>query len=135
MQTPSERINEVLKAHGLNVKTLSERLHYARPQGLYDVATGRTKSISKDLANRIVTAFPEFSRTWLLTGEGPMTQPNPSKPQPLDDEPLILTGAAKVLVMNLSATLSQQEANIAKLAAMVDRLTGAAADPQKVNAG
>lgn len=37
--------------------------------------------------------------------------------------------------MNLSATLSQQEANIAKLAAMVDRLTGAAADPQKVNAG
>ena len=62
-----------------------------------------------------------------------MMQQNPVEPQPSDDEPLILTGAAKALVMNLSATLSQQEANIAKLAAMVDRLTGGA-EPKKVNA-
>ena len=41
-----------------------------------------------------------------------------------DEEPLVLTGAAKQLVVNMSVTLSQQEANIARLAAMVDRLTG-----------
>ena len=69
-----------------------------------------------------------------------MMAETPAKPQPDDDEPLILTGAAKTLVLNMSAalssqeaTLAQQEANIARLTAMVDRLTGGA-EPKKVNA-
>lgn len=74
--TPSERINEVLKHTKTNVKTLSERLGYARPQGLYDVAAGRTKTISQDLARKIITAFPEISQAWLLSGEGEMLRGN-----------------------------------------------------------
>lgn len=34
------------------------------------MAKGRTKSISNDLANRIVKTYPNFSKSWLLTGEG-----------------------------------------------------------------
>ena len=70
--THVERFNEVLRITGTNVKSLSERLGYARPQGLYDVAAGRTKSLSADLCRKIVTAFPEFNYLWLLTGEGDM---------------------------------------------------------------
>lgn len=73
---PSERIDEVLKYTKTNVKSLSERLGYARPQGLYDVVSGRTKSISQDLARKIITAFPEISQSWLLTGEGEMLRGN-----------------------------------------------------------
>ncbi len=132
--TPAERINEVLRYAKTNVKALSERLGYARPQGLYDVAAGRTKNISQDLARKIVTAFPEISQAWLLSGEGEMLwAPPPMAKQ--DDEPLVLTGAAKILVVNMSTTLSQQEANIARLAAMVDRLTGGSADLKKDSAG
>ena len=75
---------------------------------------------------------------WIQTGQGPIfaeTRPD------INDEPLILTGAAKTLVLNMSAALSSQEANIAKqeaniarLAAIVDRLTGGA-EPKKDMAG
>ncbi len=74
--TPAERLEEVLKYTRTNVKTLSERLGYARPQGLYDVAAGRTKTISQDLARKIVTAFPEISQAWLISGEGEMLRGN-----------------------------------------------------------
>ena len=74
--TPAERLEEVLKYTRTNVKSLSERLGYARPQGLYDVAAGRTKTISQDLARKIVTAFPEISQAWLISGEGEMIRGN-----------------------------------------------------------
>ena len=51
------------------------------------------------------------------------------------DEPLVFSGDAKLLVMQMSATLHQQEENIAKLAAMVDRLTGGAEESKKDSAG
>lgn len=132
--TPAERINEVLRYAKTNVKALSERLGYGRPQGLYDVAAGRTKNISQDLARKIVTAFPEISQAWLLSGEGEMLWAPPPRAEH-DEEPLVLTGAAKLLVVNMSTTLSQQEANIARLAAMVDRLTGGNDAMKKENAG
>lgn len=131
--TPAERFNEVLRYTKTNVKSLSERLGYARPQGLYDVAAGRTKNISQNLARKIVTEFPEISQAWLLSGEGEMLWA-PAPRVEKDDAPLILLGAAKQLVVNMSATLSQQEANIARLAAMVDRLTGGKEDLKKDNA-
>ncbi len=122
--TPAERIDEVLRYTKTNVKTLSERLGYARPQGLYDVAAGRTKNISPDLARKIITAFPEIRQAWLLSGEGDMLRMMPDPTLAKAEEPLVLTGDAKLLVMRMSATINQQEANIAKLAEMVDRLTG-----------
>lgn len=132
--TPAERFNEVLRYTKTNVKTLSERLGYARPQGLYDVAAGRTKNISQDLARKIVTAFPEISQAWLISGEGEMILAKPPRAE-RDEEPLVLTGAAKQLVMNLSSALNQQEANIAKLTEMVDRLTAGEGSMKKDNAG
>ena len=119
MQT-KERLAEILRHTQTNVKSLSERLGYARPQGLYDVASGRTKNISSDLARRIVTEFPELSKTWILTGEGNMLRDQ----APDDDAPLVFAGEAKRMLMNMTDTITQQEANIAKLTEIVDRLTG-----------
>lgn len=116
--TPSERLNEVLRITGTNVKSLSERLGYNRPQGLYDVSAGRTKSLSTDLARKIVTAFPEFNYTWLVTGEGEMMTERPRT------DTFTLTGDALKLFLNLSNTIVRQEENILKLADMVNRLTG-----------
>lgn len=93
--TPAERIDEVLRYTKMNVKTLSERLGYARPQGLYDVAAGRTKNISPDLARKIITAFPEIRQAWLLSGEGDMLRmmPDPKLMKTVDQESVAITSA------------------------------------------
>ena len=125
--TPSERLNEVLRITGTNVKSLSERLGYNRPQGLYDVSAGRTKTLSADLARKIVTAFPEFNYAWLVTGEGEMMTDRPRT------DTFTFTGDALKLFLNLSNTIVRQEENISKLADMVNRLPGSA--PKKEVAG
>ena len=129
--TPAERLNEVLRITKTNVKSLSERLGYARPQGLYDVAAGRTKNLSQDLCRRIVTAFPEFNRTWLLTGDGEMLTTFPSEHTtfpsehttfPPEGTPLPLGDVAKIS-LNLSETIKEQQSTIAALTEIVNRLT------------
>lgn len=124
MLTAAQRLNEVLRITGTNVKSLSERLGYSRPQGLYDVAAGRTKNISADLCRKIVTAFPEFNQAWLLAGEGEMlSDPGDQSRKPeLGD--VVLSGDMVKLFINMTETIKRQEDNISVLTAMVDRLTG-----------
>ena len=133
--TPAERLNEVLRVTRTNVKSLSERLGYARPQGLYDIVAGRTKSLSADLCRKIITAFPEFNHVWLLTGEGEMlVQDKHEKENPTNDN-CVLSGEAMKIFLNMSNTISRQEENISKLTDIVNRLTCEQAAPQKENVG
>lgn len=55
----------------LSIKKIAEEAGLATPQTLYDVRNGK-HGISRDVATRLHTRFPELSLTWLLTGEGPM---------------------------------------------------------------
>ena len=122
--TPAERFNEVLRVTGTNVKSLSELLGYNRPQGLYDVAAGRTKSLSADLCRKIVTAFPEFNYTWLVTGEGEMLQQTQKAKEEFVKDGYMLSGDVMRLFLNMSDTIKRQEDNISKMTDMVIRLTG-----------
>lgn len=70
--TPSERIKAMLAYLGINAKKFSAHLGYERPQLLYDIINDRTKRITELLATRIVSAYPQFNRVWLITGEGEM---------------------------------------------------------------
>lgn len=121
--TPAERLNEILRITKNNVKSLSERLGYTRPQGLYDVAAGRTKNLSQDLCRRIITAFPEFNQTWLLTGDGEMLKETQDTKGQFPPEGFVISGEAMKLYLNMSETINRQEQNISKLTDMVDRLT------------
>ena len=112
--THVERFNEVLRITGTNVKSLSERLGYARPQGLYDVAAGRTKSLSADLCRKIVTAFPEFNYLWLLTGEGEML--HKEIPEYKESAPEVFPSAdAMKLYLEMMETIRIQAETIKKL--------------------
>lgn len=66
----NERIKYIIDNEGLNAKTLSERIGFDRPQAIYDILKNKTKSISENLANKILSVYPKYSRVWLLTGEG-----------------------------------------------------------------
>ena len=66
----SERIDTLLEMYELNAKALSEMLGMKRPQAIYDILNGKTRSITEKMAIKIVSAFSEINKTWLLTGEG-----------------------------------------------------------------
>ena len=69
--TSKEIIDKILQIKGLNTKSFSEKIGLERPQAIYDIQKGKTKTISTQLSNKILSAFPDINRTWLLTGEGP----------------------------------------------------------------
>lgn len=68
------RLKDLIETLKMNPKSFSELCGYERPQAFYDILRGKTKNISASMSERILNAVPQLSRTWLLTGEGPMMQ-------------------------------------------------------------
>jgi plasmid maintenance system antidote protein VapI len=67
-----EILNKLLEHIGLNAKSFSEKIGLDRPQAIYDIQKGKTKSISPSMAIKINSVYPEVNKSWLLSGEGPM---------------------------------------------------------------
>lgn len=76
----SDRIENILSYLKINAKLFSEMLGYARPQIIYDIQKGKTKTISNDLTIKITSVFPTISKSWLLTGEGEMLNKGENSP-------------------------------------------------------
>lgn len=68
----AERISEVRKLTGLTWKGLAEKIGIASAQTFTDIRSGR-HGISVKLANKIIQAFPNIRREWLMFESGPMT--------------------------------------------------------------
>lgn len=68
----SDIINSVLKYTRLTPSVFAKKLGEKRPQRIYDIQNGKTKKLSPEIADKIVSVFPVINRTWLLTGEGDM---------------------------------------------------------------
>ena len=71
-----EIINKLLNYSELNAKQFAEKIGLERPQAIYDIQKGKTKSISSSMANKILSVFPELNKSWLLSGEGNMLKNN-----------------------------------------------------------
>lgn len=89
-------ISKLLKYSGLNAKAFSEKIGLERPQAIYDLIKGKTKSISPAMKNKILSVFTEINPSWLLTGEGEMLRrtddsrsDEPAPPAVMDAIPLI----------------------------------------------
>ena len=68
----SERIEAILKTYNISAKTLSERAGMDRPQAIYDILSGKTKSITEKMAGKIISVFPDISLSWFMSGVGEM---------------------------------------------------------------
>ena len=125
-----DRFDLYMKYKRLNDNQVSKQLE------LTNGVIGKSRKEGRDLSARVLELienyYTDLNISWLRTGEGEMLKPQPAIE---NDEPLVFTGDAKLLVMQMSATLHQQEENIAKLAAMVDRLTGGIDESKKDSAG
>lgn len=66
-----QRIESVVRWANMTVNYFAHHIGLPRGENLYQIKKGNN-GISRNLADKIVTKFPEISLPWLLTGEGKM---------------------------------------------------------------
>ncbi|MCM1006165.1 MAG: LexA family transcriptional regulator [Prevotella sp.] len=69
--TDKDKILALHHYSGMSLKRLAEECGIGTPQTLYDIKNGK-HGISRDVASRIRSRFPEVSLGWLLAGVGEM---------------------------------------------------------------
>lgn len=70
--TDGEKLIEIQQMTGLTWKDLADKVGIASAQTFTDIRGGR-HGISMKLANKIIEAFPEIRKEWLMFESGPMT--------------------------------------------------------------
>lgn len=84
------RLNEVISyiQYKTDYKTqtaIAEKIEFSR-NNLSSATKGEDKYLTEGLADKIVTAFPEISKDWLLTGNGSMLVPQIEEGVPEEEE-------------------------------------------------
>ena len=67
----SEVIFAILANEDLKPGTFAKMIGVTTTQ-IYDLQSGKVKRISEKVAEKILDVFPQYSKTWLITGEGSM---------------------------------------------------------------
>ncbi len=70
--TASEILKRIIENEKISYNKLAQKMGIPRSQSLYDIRDGKIKNISHAYADRIRSVYPNYSRIWLLTGEGSM---------------------------------------------------------------
>ena len=68
----SDRIKILVEYSGKSIPKFSEYIGVKTPQAIRELITGRTKTLSKSMQDKILSSFPEISKAWLLSGDGKM---------------------------------------------------------------
>lgn len=68
----SERIIAILEKYGITATSFAKTIGIEQPQAIYDIKSGKTKTITERIASKIISSYPEISRSWLMSGEGDM---------------------------------------------------------------
>lgn len=70
MMNSREILEFITDNEKVTLSKLSQLMGIKRAQPLYDIRDGKIKAISANYADKILSVFPEYSRVWLITGEG-----------------------------------------------------------------
>ena len=81
-------LNDILEYLGMSVNAFSKSLGKERAQWAYDVLNEeKPVGISKQIAELICENYPQFNKSWLLTGEGNMLKEPIRNAPPAEEEP------------------------------------------------
>lgn len=67
-----DRIKELVLYSGLTIPKFATYVGFKTPQAVRELIKGNTKTLSDAAIIKIMKAYPEISKEWLLTGEGDM---------------------------------------------------------------
>lgn len=82
-----EILENLLQYSGLNKQQFAKAIGVKTKQSIYDIANGKTKSISDSMASKILSYLPSVDKTWLITGEGEMLRPTDYEVSELTEMP------------------------------------------------
>lgn len=125
--TGADILDKLLNYTGLNVNQFSEKIGLQRPQALYDIQKGKTRSISANMASRIVSVFPVISKSWLLTGEGEMLNNSLHKPDESStshdwkNNNVFNEAEAWEVIRNQAASLKERDDMISRMISISER--------------
>lgn len=142
----SYRIDKLLEESKLNAPSFARAIGCSTPQAIYDLLSGKTKSLSPSMQHKILSYMPGVNLQWLLTGEGEMLTTEGVAPRdavPLEDvgrqgntdntldrlltmmERLIEQGDRQTRVAEINAEANKQNSdNLARLIERWDAMQG-----------
>ena len=134
MDSLSDRIDKILSYSRLSIPKLATRIGAKTPQSLREILKGNTKNLSYEMSEKILLAFPELNREWLLTGEGEMLNGGIVQEVQGDGNTSVAgngnnVNTAEVLVKALAEIeehrklLSKKDEQIDRLLSVIDKLT------------
>lgn len=100
-----EVISLILKELGIKAPTFANNIGL-KYQRILDIQSGKTKKVSTIVADAIIEKYPQFNRTWLLTGEGDMLSA---------DAPASTGSGDRSVIERLLSQLEEKDRQIAAL--------------------
>lgn len=120
-------IQEILVYTGKNAKQFSDSIGKERPQWLYDVLNpSKATGLSSRMVDMICETYPEFSRSYLLTGEGTLIKTDKADniQQNINSSHITQNGnvEASANMDKLINVLAEQSQQVTKAQEQIDRL-------------
>jgi hypothetical protein len=120
-------IQEILVYTGKNAKQFSDSIGKDRPQWLYDVMNPeKVTGLSSRMVDMICETYPEFSRSYLLTGEGALIKTDKVEniQQNINSSHITQNGnvEASANMDKLINVLAEQSQQVTKAQEQIDRL-------------
>lgn len=67
-----DRILQIIKYKGLTPPTFAKKIGAKTKQSIYDLTSGKTKSLSEKMKKKILSYATDVNPIWLITGQGNM---------------------------------------------------------------
>ena len=120
-------VYEILTHTGLNAKAFSDSIGKERPQWLYNVLNPeKVTGLSSRMVDMICETYPEFSRSYLLTGEGTLIKTDKAEniQQNINSSHITQNGnvEASANMDKLINVLAEQSQQVTKAQEQIDRL-------------
>lgn len=120
-------VQEILVYTGKNAKQFSDSIGKERPQWLYDVLNpSKATGLSSRMVDMICETYPEFSRSYLLTGEGTLLKADKAEniQQNINSSHITQNGnvEASANMDKLINVLAEQSQQVTKAQEQIDRL-------------
>lgn len=120
-------VHEILTYTGMNAKAFSDSIGKDRPQWLYNVLNPENPTgLSSRMVDMICEVYPEFSRSYLLTGEGTLLKADKAEnvQQNINSSHITQNGNVETSANmdKLINVLAEQSQQVTKAQEQIDRL-------------